>query len=263
MSAPRPVERELREEIVRYCRRLSEKDYAPGTSGNISVRLDAKRFLITPTGMGKWQIEPRDLLVIDRQGRRLQGGRKPTSEVKMHLALLGSRPEMEAVVHAHPATATGFACAGIPLNQPLVAEFVEALGCAPLAPFGTPGTSELVDSLKDLARDNDAILLANHGVVTMGKCLYDAYAKMELVEHCAKITLTARQLGREQKLKESDVQKLLEARAHYFGLDETPARRSDCPTPGLEYGAACPKSRGKDVDPKTLERVIKDVLRKL
>ncbi len=263
MNTRRPTERELREDIVRYCRMLSEKDYAAGTSGNISARLDDKRFLITPTGLGKWQIEPRDILVVDAQGRKIQGALKPTSELAMHLAIYRARPDAEAVVHAHPPTATGFACAGIPLDQPLVSEFVEALGCAPIAPYGTPGTKDLAATLEQFAKENDAILLANHGAVTLGKCLFDAFAKMELVEHCAKITLTARQLGREQRLKESDVKKLLEARAHYFGLAQTPARRTDCPTPGVGKGSSCASPSGGAVDSKTLERVIRDVLKKL
>lgn len=261
MSGARRSEAELREEIVRYCRLLSDRDYAPGTSGNISVRLDAKRILITPTAMGKWQIETRDLVVVDADGKRLIGGRKPTSEMAMHLALYRYRPETEAVVHAHPPTATGFACAGIALNQPLVSEFIEAVGCAPLAPFATPGTQDLPDSLKDFAGENDAILLANHGAVTFGAGLFDAFAKMELIEHCAKITLTARQLGREQLLKESDVKKLLVARQHYFGLDKTPERDSQCPTPGV--GSSQTGKSAKPVDPTTLERVIRDVLDKL
>lgn len=252
-----PQEDGLRREIARYCRMLSEKDYAPGTSGNISARLPDGRLLVTPTGMGKWRVEPEDMLIVDAGGRVLPGKGRPTSELDMHLSLYKVRPDARAVVHAHPPTATGFACAGIPLNQPLVAEFVEALGCAPLAPFGTPGTPELSDSLAELAKDNDAILLANHGAVTLGKDLFDAYAKMELVEHCAKITLTARQLGRERKLSEQSVLKLLEARAAYFGLPENPPRRPDCPTPGPSAPAAA-----SCVDTETLTRVIRDALKK-
>lgn len=251
-----PQEQTLRDDIVRYCRLLHDRDYAPGTSGNISARLDGARLLITPTGKGKWQINPEDLTIVAMDGKALSGP-KPTSEMAMHLEIYRVRPDAGAVVHAHPPTATGFACAGIPLNQPLVAEFIEAVGCAPLAPFATPGTEELPESIKKIAADNDAILLSNHGAVTLGKTLFDAYAKMELVEHCAKITLTARQLGREQKLKESDVCKLLEARAHYFGLSETPSRKQNCPTPGIAAGAS------QRVDAKTLERVIKEVLKNL
>lgn len=259
----RQPEQNLREEILSYGRMMSDKDFAPGTSGNISARLDDKRILITPTAMGKWQMKAQDLVILDMKGQRLQGTRNASSEAQMHLALYKFRPDAHAIVHAHPPTATGFACAGIPLNQPLVSEFIEALGCAPLAPFATPGTKDLPESLRELAQNNDAFLLSNHGAVTLGKCLFDAYAKMELVEHAAKITLTARQLGREQKLKESDVKKLLEARAHYFGLEDVPARQKDCPTTGLTGDTACPPSTSKTVDSKTLERVIRDVLKKI
>ncbi|MFH1726553.1 MAG: class II aldolase/adducin family protein [Elusimicrobiota bacterium] len=255
-------ERELRTEVVRYAKLLAAKDFAPGTSGNISARLDARRVLITPSGIGKGDLRTEDLVVVDMGGRRLSGRHAPTSESAMHRMILRARPDVQAVVHAHPATATGFACAGVALDQPLASEFIQALGCAPLAPYGTPGTEELPESLRGLVKDHDAILLANHGVVTFGGDLFDAFAKMELVEHYARILLVVRQLKREQPLREEEVVKLLEARARYFGLDKPPERQPRCPTRGT--GAApVAAPAGKGASRRDLERIIEEVLKKL
>ena len=203
-------------------------------------------------------MKPADLVIVDNEGRRLAGRLKATSELEMHRIIYAVRPDVEAVVHAHPATATGFACAGIPLNQPLASEFVLALGCAPLAPYGTPGTGELPETLRELVKKHDAVLMQNHGVVTFGGNLFDAYGKMEMVEHFARVALVVRQLGRETPLKETDVQKLLEGRARYFGLDAVPERQAGCPAPGT--GAPSPPP---NTDPETLSRIIDEVLKKL
>lgn len=255
----RRTERELRAEIVRYGKLLFEKDYAPATSGNISVRLDSRRLLVTPSGVSKGDLKPAELIVVDSSGRKVQGKGKPTIEINMHRLAYEVRPETEAVVHAHPPVSTGFACAGIPLNQPFASEFIQALGCAPLAAYGTPGTDENFDSLRGLFEKHDAVLLANHGAVTFGKGLFDAFCKMELVEHFAKIALVIKQLGQERPLRERDIVRLLEERARYFGLKEVPPRIPECPLPGApSCGAQTPSP-----DPKTLERIVEEVLKKL
>ncbi|MFA6028332.1 MAG: class II aldolase/adducin family protein [Elusimicrobiota bacterium] len=247
------TEAELRRELVKFGRLLFERDYTPGPSGNLSARLGPDLFLITPTGRSKGLLAPEDLVVIDGKGRKVRGRLSPTSESAMHLLFYALRPEVRAVVHAHPPTATSFACAGLPLDSPLSSEFIEALGCAPLASYATPGTPEVPDSLRDLARSHDAVLLANHGVVTVGKDLWDAYAKMETIEHFAQISMNVRLLGREALLGEKDIRKLLEARAHYQGLDRVPERRPGCP--------ASPSA--KAVDPAVVEQIVRAVIEKL
>src|SRR5206468_699012 len=187
--------------------------------GNISVRLDDERVLVTPTGMSKGMMKTSDLVIVDMNGHKLKGRREVTSEIGMHLLIYRMRPDVNAVVHAHPRTATGFAAAGIALNQPLVCEVVIGLGQIPLAPYGTPGTPELAETLEPLIPDFDAILMANHGVVTYGPDLQSAYMKMETVEHFAQIALVTHVLGLQKPLACEDLEKLVAARRRYLGVN--------------------------------------------
>jgi L-fuculose-phosphate aldolase len=208
-------EREHREEIVRVGKLLWERGYVAATDGNISVRLDGSRFLATPTGMSKGMMRSEDLVLVDADGRKHHGTRNVSSEIAMHMLIYRMRPDVSAVVHAHPPTATGFAAAGIALDEPLISETVIGLGCVPLARYGTPGTRELTETLEPLITEYDAILMANHGVVTCAADLLRAYMNMETVEHCAKVALTARMLGRQTLLTDEQVSKLMDARARY------------------------------------------------
>lgn len=214
----------LRREIVRCGALLHTSGFIAATDGNLSVRLDDNRVLVTPTGMSKGMMKTSDLVIVDMKGRKLKGRREVTSEIGMHLLIYRMRPDVNAVVHAHPRTATGFAAAGIALNQPLVCEVVIGLGQIPLAPYGTPGTPELAETLKPLIPDFDAILMANHGVVAYGTDLQSAYMKMETVEHFAQITLVTHLLGKQQPLDVSHLEKLLAVRSRYMG-DVTSAAR--------------------------------------
>jgi L-fuculose-phosphate aldolase len=212
-----PSERKLRHEIVRLGGMLHGCGFVAGMDGNLSVRLDAHRILATPTSMSKGVMRPSDLVIVDMNGRKLEGQRDASSEIAMHQLIYRLRPDIRAVVHAHPPTATGFAASGLSLSRPLVCELIVGLGCVPLARYGTPGTSELSDALAPLVPDYDAILMANHGVVTYGEDLHRAYMKMETVEHFAKIALVAHMLGTEQPLSEQDIEKLVNARTKYAG----------------------------------------------
>lgn len=203
---------EVRHEIVRLGKLLHENGFIAATDGNISVRLDEHRILATPTCMSKGMMTAEDLVVVDMQGRRIEGFREVSSEIAMHLMIYRERPETCAIVHAHPPTATGFASAGIALDKPLVSEIVLSLGSVPLAKYGTPGTRELVDELEPLVRDHNAILMANHGVVAFAEDLLTAYMHMETVEHFAKIALTAHMLGRQEFLSPDKVARLQEIR---------------------------------------------------
>ena len=143
------------------------------TDGNISLRLDSRRILTSPTGVNKGMMTGEDMVITDLEGHKLSGRRNPSSELAMHLLIYRLRPDINAVCHAHPPVATGYAAAGIPLNKALLCELVIALGCVPVARYGTPGTSELTAAIEPLVQGHDAILMANHGVVTYGPDLAD------------------------------------------------------------------------------------------
>jgi L-fuculose-phosphate aldolase len=192
--------------------------------GNLSVRLDEGRILCTPTAMCKGMMRPRDLVIVDPEGRKLSGVREVSSEIGMHLLIYRLRPDVLGVVHAHPVTATGFASAGMALDKPLVSEVVIGLGSIPLAKYGTPGTPELAEALEPFVPSYDAILMANHGVVTYGDSLCQAYMKMETVEHFAQIALVTHILGRQEPLGNEDLEKLLVVRSRYQGIRSAASR---------------------------------------
>jgi L-fuculose-phosphate aldolase len=202
-------ERQYREDIIRFGKLLHQKGYVAATDGNLTVRLDNDTVLTTPTGMSKGLMEPEDLVLVDMNGHKLAGRRAASTEIGMHLLIYKMRPDVRGIVHAHPTTATGYAAAGIPLNKALVSEVVLSLGSIPLARYATPGTPELTEALEPLILENDAILMANHGVVTYGDTLLRAYMKMETVEHFAKIALVTHLLGQQQPLSEEAVEKLV------------------------------------------------------
>ena len=208
-------ERQNRAEIVRFGKMIHELGYVAATDGNLSVRLGANRILATPTSMSKGAMQAKDMVVVDMAGRKVSGRRNVSSEIAMHLLIYKLRPDVQAVVHAHPPTATGFAAAGMALDQALCSEVVITLGSIPLARYGCPGTKELSESLAPLIPRHDAILMANHGVVTYGENLLHAYMNMETVEHFARIALVVHQLGRQQLLSGEDVSKLMAAREKY------------------------------------------------
>ena len=212
-----PSERQYRGQIVSFGKMLHQRGYVAGMDGNLSVRLDDKRILATPTAMSKGSMRESDLVIVDYDGRVVRGNRHVSSEIAMHLLIYRLRPDVHGIVHAHPPTATGFAAAGLPLNQPLVCEVVIGLGSIPLASYATPGTPELGASLEPLIPDYDAILMSNHGVVTYGETLSQAYMKMETVEHFAQIALVTHILGRQQPLQPGDLEKLVAARNKYEG----------------------------------------------
>jgi len=212
-----PSERQYRHAIVQYGRRLHDNGFVAATDGNLSVRLDDRRLLVTPTCMSKGMMRPADMVIVDMDGNRLAGKRRVSSEIGMHLLIYRLRPDVQGIVHAHPPTATGFAASGLDLNRPLVCEVVVGLGSIPLARYGTPGTPELTDALEPLIPGHGAILMANHGVVTFGSSLENAYMKMETVEHFAKIALVTHLLGHEQPLGEKEVEKLFAVRDRYNG----------------------------------------------
>ena len=205
----------LRREIVTLGKRLYRLGFTPGTSGNLSARLDSRFLLATPTGVSKSMLRQEDMVIVDLDGHQYAGTRKVTSEIGMHLAVYRQRPDIHAVIHTHAPIATAFACAGRALDEPLCSEAIMSLGTVPLARYATTGTDEVAASLADLIPNHEAILMANHGVVTYGKTLLDAFMKMETVEHFAQITLIAGQLGSASPIAQDKMAALLRARMRY------------------------------------------------
>ena len=209
------AEKRLRADLVEIGRRIHDRGFVASNDGNMSVRLEGDRLLTTPTGVSKGFMTPDMMVTTDLAGRTLTGDREPSSEILMHLAVYENRPEITAVVHAHPPTATGFAVAGIPLDRAVLAEVVTTLGSIPIADYGTPSTSELADAVRYHIRAHDGLLLANHGALTVADGLFAAYYKMETVEHFARISLVARQLGGERLLSREEVTRLQNLRDRY------------------------------------------------
>lgn len=211
----RQTEDELRRELVRFSKWLYRLGFMTGTSGNLSVRLDQEKLLVTPTGVSKYLLRSADIVIVDLEGRQLTGSRKVTSEIGMHLAIYRNREDVEAVIHSHPPIATAFACAGRPLDEMLCQEAVMILGAVPLASYATTGTDEVSASLAPLVPKHDAILMANHGAVTYGGSLFNAFSKMETLEHVAQVSLVAHQLGSSHTLHEEQGERLLRAKEKY------------------------------------------------
>ena len=209
------TESALRADIVEIGRRMYARGYTASNDGNLSARLDARRLMMTPKGVCKGFMTPDMMCITDLDGRKLQGDRDPSSEMLMHLEVYRQRPDAQAVVHAHPPTATGFAVAGIPLDRAVLAEVVTTLGSVPIAQYATPSTQELPDAVRRYIKAHDGMLLANHGALTVGSDVYAAYYKMETIEHFAKISLVARLLGRENLISREEVARLQALRGTY------------------------------------------------
>jgi L-fuculose-phosphate aldolase len=208
-------ESSLRADIVEVGRRMYARGYTASNDGNISDRLDAGRLLMTPKSVCKGFMTPDMMCITDLDGKKLQGDRDPSSETLMHLEVYRQRPDVQAVVHAHPPTATGFAVAGIPLDRAVLAEVLTTLGSIPIAEYATPSTSELPEAVRKYIKAHDGMLLANHGALTVGADLFAAYYKMETIEHFATISLVARTLGRENLLSREEVTRLQGLRGTY------------------------------------------------
>jgi L-fuculose-phosphate aldolase len=207
------AEGELRDEIVAVCRRLDARGLVAGMDGNVSARLDATTLLVTPSGLTKGRLAPGDLVAVDLDGQPRSGARRrPSSELRMHLRVYRVRPDVQAVVHAHPPTATGFAVAGEDLVAPVLPEIILQAGAVPLVPYETPGTEALADRLEPYLAEHDVLLLANHGATAVGPSLEVALQRMESLEHAARIVLAARLLGRVTQLTAEQVAPLRAAR---------------------------------------------------
>lgn len=201
-------EQKLKEDIVKDGKKLYDMGYFAGTSGNISARLPDNTILITPSGVNKAESSPDLIVKTDLDGNYIEGLGKPSSEIKMHLVVYKNRPDVNAIVHAHPSFATGFAAAGISLDQKVLPEAILILGDVPLVEYSTPSTYEVPDNLEKYLEGRNAFLLANHGALTLGQDLSTAVHRIETLELFAKIILIARMLGGEKLLTREQLEKL-------------------------------------------------------
>lgn len=207
------MNRDKREAMLHYSHLIYEKGWVANHEGNLSARLGPDRFLITPTSFSKADITERDLLIVDAGGNRLRGFRNRFSEFALHSAVFERRPDVNAVVHAHPPNATAFSVVGRGLERPIIAESVVSLGpVVPLVPFALPGTPASIAGLTELVDVFDVVILQNHGVFAFGTDLEQAFLRLEYCEHLADIERRARQLGEPRYLGWDEVQPLLDAR---------------------------------------------------
>jgi len=216
MAAERqyPSDAQAKELLCEIGRRMYFKNFVAANDGNISCKVGPDCLWTTPTGVSKGYMSPEMLVKTDLNGRILEGDGCPSSELKMHLRVYQENPQVQAVTHAHPPVATAFAIAGIPLDRAILAEAVVQLGSVPIAPYAVPGTQEVPDSIAPFCKPYNAVLLANHGALTWGSHLMEAYFRMESLEYYATLLMyTGSILGKAQNLSPSQVDRLLQIRA--------------------------------------------------
>ncbi|MFQ9985417.1 MAG: class II aldolase/adducin family protein, partial [Lachnospiraceae bacterium] len=232
-------EYEIKKQICDIGKRIYDRGMVAANDGNISVKLNDNEFLCTPTGVSKGFMTPEYICKVDANGNVLQanGNFKPSSEIKMHMRVYKHRPDVGSVVHAHPTFATAFAIAGIPLTAPIMPEAVIALGCVPIAEYGTPSTNEIPDAVEKYLPYYDAVLLENHGALSYSVDLLAAYHKMESLEFYAELLYKARQLGGPKELSQEQVQRLYEIRRQFGLPGKHPANL--CAELGGKCGGGC------------------------
>ncbi len=254
------TEREIRADIIQVGKLIYDKGWVAANDGNISVRLDGGRVLCTPTATSKGLMTADDLIVCDMQGNKLEGRKQRTSEIAMHLLIYQMRPDVNSVVHAHPPVSTGYAAAGRALNLALLPEVVISLGCVPLADYGLPGTPDLTAGMEPFIPKHDAMLMANHGVVSYGPDVFNAFFRMETVEHYARISLVAEQLGGAKALPRAEVDKLYDARGRY-GVKGLAGVEPGCPVSAEDIGAGGRRAGTIEVTREELIALVEEALR--
>lgn len=245
----------LKQLMIDIGSRIWTRGYVASNDGNFSVRIHGDAILTTPTGVSKGFMTPEMILKVDMDGKLISPSQRyrPSSEVKMHLEVYRQREDVNAVIHAHPPFCTSFAVAGIPLNKCVLPEAVLTLGGVPIAPYGTPSTQEIPDSIKPFVPESDAILLANHGALTFGIDLLAAYHRMETLEHSAHIVYRSIQLGNVNMIPPEEVDKLMEVRERM----NIPGRVTTCTTQKPAENQPLEKTI-ESVTQKVLERLQKE-----
>ena len=219
-------ESQARKLIIEIGKLLYERSYVVSSDGNISCRLDEKTVLATPTMTCKGRMTEDGLALTDLDGTALND-KKASSELAMHLLIYKMRPDINAVCHAHPPNGTAFSAAGLAIDQPILSEVILTLGCVPLTNYGTPSTDELTESMKPFIEHHNALLMANHGAVAYGKDLWEAFDRLETLEHTAKIAILSRALGGANDLPKEAISKLINIREKAGYLTES-ARCQAC-----------------------------------
>ncbi len=263
-------EYEIKKQICDIGKRIYDRNMVAANDGNISVKLNDNEFLCTPTGVSKGFMTPEYICKVDREGNVIQAnkGYKPSSEIKMHMRVYANRPDVKSVVHAHPIYATSFAIAGIPLTQPIMPEAVIALGCVPIAEYGTPSTNEIPDAVEKYLPYYDAVLLENHGALTYSDSLLAAYHKMESVEFYAELLFKSKQLGGPREFSKEQIKKLYEVRRQ-FGMsgkhpaDLCPNNKNGHVNCHTCHIPDCAVADDKGVDADLIAQVTKKVMEQL
>lgn len=219
------TEAEIKQQICDIGKRIYDRGMVASNDGNISVKISENEFLCTPTGVSKGFMTPEYICKIDSDGKVLEAneGFRPSSEIKMHLRVYKERPDVKSVVHAHPMYATSFAIAGIPLVDPIMPEAVISLGAVPIAEYGTPSTEEIPDAVSKYLQDFDAVLLENHGALSYGDSLLNAYHKMESLEFYAQLLFLSKQLGGLNKFDNENIKRLYQIRRNFKMTGKHPA----------------------------------------
>jgi L-fuculose-phosphate aldolase len=223
-----PNELQARKDIVYYSHKTHAAGLVTATDGNLSVRLDEQHVLITPSGLRKEDMYIDAPIVIDMEGNPVAGDRKPSTEYKVHIEAYNQRPDVKAVIHAHPPKAIAFTIAGAPLDTCMLPEVVVTMGDVPVAPYAAPSTDALPESMRDLIARSDALMLARHGSVTVGPSLSEAFKRLEKLEHNAEIMIYARMLGGAQPFSQNQLQELEELRG-FYGIN---TQQIACAAPG-------------------------------
>ena len=262
-------EYEVRKQICEIGKRIYMNGFVAANDGNISVRISENEVIATPTGVSKGYMTPDMLCKVNMKGEVISanGKYKPSSEIKMHLRVYEQRPDVKSVVHAHPPYATSFAIAAIPLNKPIMPEAVIALGCVPIAEYGTPSTSEIPDAVEKYLQNYDAVLLENHGALSYGLDLMNAYFKMESLEFYAKLTYHSTMLGGPKELNNNQVEKLYQLRRDMGIQGRHPADL--CAKVGAEYschankGNQCNCGSGQGVEKDDTAKLVEEITKKV
>lgn len=207
------------QDMISIGHRLYNRKYIVGTEGNISCRINMEKILVTRSGACKGEMQEDDIIPIDFSGKALKKESRPSSEVQLHLAVYRDRPDVMAVIHAHPPVAVSLTLAGIPLDQPFLPESVLLLGSIPMAEYARPSTEQVPASIKEFIRRTDILLLTRHGSITVGKNLKDAFQKLEILENTARIVWLAKQVGNPMPMSVEEVKKIQKLRKTVYGID--------------------------------------------
>lgn len=250
---------QLKNLIVDIGKRIWTRGYVAANDGNITIKLNDNEILTTPTGVSKGFMSTEMIIKVDVNGKVVSGNSayKPSSEVKMHLEVYKERPDIKSVVHAHPPYCTSFAVAGIPLNKCVLPEAIIVIGAVPIAKYGLPSTMEIPDAIRPHIKTSDAILLENHGALTLGTDLVNAYHKMETLEHTANIVWKAMQLGNLNVLSDYERDRLLALRGNY----NLQGRVNVCDTSPLNFNNSDALPVDRNENRQKIDELTKEILK--